>query len=55
MEAAQDRQMAQANKNRQPNDIAQDDMVWLSTGDLSTNRPSKKLDYKRVGPFKVLT
>jgi len=30
------------------------DKVWLDTEDLTTERPSKKLDYKRLGPFKIL-
>ena len=29
------------------------DMVWLATRHIRTTRPSKKLDYKRTGPFKV--
>ena len=31
-----------------------DDLVWLNTKNLRTERPSKKLDYKQIGPFKVL-
>jgi hypothetical protein len=27
--------------------------VWLSTRNLKTSRPSKKLNYKRTGPFTV--
>ena len=30
------------------------DLVWLDAGNLTTMRPSKKLDYKRQGPFPVL-
>ena len=29
------------------------DMVWLSTKNIHTERPSKKLDHKRIGPYKV--
>ena len=29
------------------------DSVWLSTKNIKTERPSKKLDYKMVGPFKI--
>ena len=29
------------------------DLVWLEGKDIHTNRPSKKLDDKRYGPFKV--
>ena len=31
------------------------DLVYLSTKDLSMDRPSKKLDYKQVGPFPIIT
>ena len=30
-----------------------DDMVWLSTRNIKTDRPSKKLDHKMIGPYKV--
>ena len=30
------------------------DQVYLSTVNINTNRPSKKLDHKRIGPFKVI-
>jgi truncated hemoglobin YjbI len=29
------------------------DKVWLSTRNIRTTRPSKKLDYKRAGPYTV--
>jgi hypothetical protein len=29
------------------------DKVWLSTRNKKTSRPSKKLDYKRTGPYTV--
>ena len=29
------------------------DMVWLLTRNIKTKRPSKKLDYKMIGPYKV--
>ena len=28
-------------------------IVWLSVRNIKTTRPSKKLDYKRVGPYTV--
>lgn len=28
-------------------------MVWLDTDNLKTKWPKKKLDYKRIGPFKI--
>jgi len=30
------------------------DMVWLLPRNIKTTRPSKKLDYKKIGPFKIL-
>mgnify|MGYP003623167012 CR=1 FL=1 len=30
------------------------DSVWLSTKNIHTQRQSKKLDHKMIGPFKVL-
>lgn len=30
------------------------DLVWLSTENLKIKIPSRKLDFKRVGPFKIL-
>ncbi|SAM00104.1 hypothetical protein [Absidia glauca] len=29
------------------------DQVWLSTKNLKTQRPTKKLDHRRIGPFKI--
>ena len=29
------------------------DSVWLLTKNIKTERPSKKLDHKMVGPFKI--
>ena len=30
-----------------------DDMVWLSTRNIKTNKPFKKLNHKMIGPYKV--
>jgi len=30
------------------------DKVWLDSRNLQTDRPARKLDYKRVGPFRIL-
>src|SRR5262249_35002850 len=30
------------------------DMVWLNAKNLTTKQPSKKLDHKRIGPFKIM-
>ena len=31
------------------------DLVWLEAMNITTDRPSKKLDEKRWGPFKVIS
>jgi len=30
------------------------DQVWLNSRNIHTTRPAKKLDYKKLGPFKIL-
>lgn len=30
------------------------DLVWLNARNIRTSRPSKKLDYKRLGPFEII-
>jgi len=44
----------QANKHRRDVTFEVGDKVWLSTKHIKTQRPSKKLDYKWIGPFNVL-
>jgi hypothetical protein len=34
--------------------FSEGDMVYLATKNISTKRPSKKLDYKYIGPYKIL-
>jgi len=52
--AAQQRMITQANKHRRDVTYNVGDSVWLSTKHIKTQRPSKKLDHKWIGPFKVL-
>src|SRR5882762_1964397 len=40
--------------NRRPEEFKPGDEVWLNAENLMTERPSKKLDFKRLGPFRVL-
>ena len=51
---AQARQSEFANRHRKDITFNEGDSVWLSTKNLKTDRPSKKLDYKMIGPFRVL-
>ena len=45
----------QANKTRSAaRDFQPGDLVWLSLKNVKSLRPSRKLDYKNAGPFKVL-
>jgi len=43
----------QANKHRKDVVFNVGDKVWLLTKHIKTQRPSKKLDYKWIGPFSV--
>ena len=48
---AQERQSRNAGGKEMKFDVG--DSVWLATRHIRSTRPSKKLDYKRTGPFKV--
>jgi hypothetical protein len=46
---------SQADRHRLPAPVFQPgDKVWLSARNLKTRRPSKKLDWKNIGPFEVI-
>jgi len=55
MVAAQLRQKEYYDLHRKldPN-LQSGDMVWLLPRNIKTTRPSKKLDYKKIGPFEIL-
>ena len=54
MEKVQNRMEKQENKYRTNGpQLKEGDKVWLYIKNLRTKRPSKKLDYIRVGPFRV--
>ena len=40
-------------KRRNPQELKVGDHVWLENKNIHSNRPSKKLDNKRYGPFKI--
>ena len=42
-----------AQRKPDPN-LQSGDMVWLLPRNIRTTRPCKKLDYKKIGPFKIL-
>jgi len=55
MEAAQLRQKEYYDFHRKPDqNLKSGDMVWLLPRNIMTSRLSKKLDYKTIGPFKIL-
>ncbi len=52
--AAQESQSKQADQHRKDITYAVGDKVWLFTRNITTDRPSKKLDHKMLGPFEVI-
>ena len=40
-------------KRRNPQRLKVGDNMWLENKNIQSNRPSKKLDNKRYGPFKI--
>jgi len=55
MTEAQIRQKEYYDAQRKPDpNIQPGDMVWLLPRNIRTTRPCKKLDYKKIGPFKIL-
>jgi transposase InsO family protein len=55
MAHAQARHREYANEHRTPAPIFKEgDEVWLNAKNVATERPSKKLDHRRIGPFKIL-
>jgi len=55
MVAPQLRQKEYYDLHRKPDpNLQSEDIVWLLPGNIKTTRRSKKLDYKKIGPFKIL-
>ena len=42
------------NAKHKPVVLEPGDLVWLNSSNISTTRQSKKLDWKRLGPFRVV-
>ena len=51
---AQDLQAKYYNAKHKPVVLQPGDLVWLNSSNISTTRPSKKLDWKHLSPFKVV-
>ena len=54
MEEAQKNMKKQFNKKRwNPQELKVRDNIWLKNKNIQSNQPSKKLDNKRYGPFRI--
>ena len=42
------------NKRKEPPEFTVKSKVWIDTRNIRTTRPSKKLDYKKIGPFEII-
>ena len=52
---AQETRRENADKHRKPDPcLKSGDKVWLKAKDLNTTRPSRKLDYKKWGPYDIV-
>jgi Chromo (CHRromatin Organisation MOdifier) domain len=51
---AQNIQARYYDRKRKPVEFKPGDLVWLNAANISTTRSSNKLDWKRLGPFKVV-
>ncbi len=49
-----DKMIKYANRHRIDHNFKVGDLVWLSCENLKLKRPCRKLDFKRVGPFKII-
>jgi len=55
MEEVQENMKWQYDKKiRNPQELKVGNNVWLENKNIHLNKPSKKLDQKRYGPFKIL-
>ena len=55
MEEAQEMMKKQFDKKkRNPQELQEEENIWLKAKNIYSNRPSKKLDQKRYRPFKIL-
>jgi transposase InsO family protein len=54
LKRAQDIMSRQANKHRKEPNFSTGDKVWVSTKNWKMERPSRKLGYQMVGPYRIL-
>ena len=53
MAQSQEKQAGAADRHRKDVEYKVGDEVWLLTKNIKTERPSKKLDHKMVGPYRI--
>ena len=54
LEKAQNEMERRENKLKKDGlQLKEGDKVWLNTKNLKTKRPSRKLDYTKIGPFRI--
>ena len=51
---AQESAKRTADQHRRPTPFKVGDLVWLLTRNLASQRPSRKLDYRKIGPFPIV-
>ena len=54
LDRSQERMRKQADKSRKYIEFQEGQEVWLDSGDIHTERPSQKLEDKRLGPYKII-
>ena len=54
LHASGEKMVVYANRKRTDHKFKVGDLVWLSTENIRVKRPSRKLDVKRIGPFKII-
>ena len=54
MQRAQEKASRNANRRRREVNFQAGDKVWISIKNWTTDRPSKKLDHRMAGPYKIL-
>lgn len=54
LETARTSQASYYDQHRKPKEYQVGDLVWINAKNIRTSRPSRKLDFKQLGPYKVV-
>jgi RNase H-like domain found in reverse transcriptase/Reverse transcriptase (RNA-dependent DNA polymerase)/Integrase zinc binding domain/Integrase core domain/Retroviral aspartyl protease len=54
MKESQQKKERDVNPHRREPDFQPGDKVWISTKNIKTERPSRKLDHQQMGPYEIL-